>query len=50
MGYCKHLCSSADETLLFIQDVCQDGYVIDNVEIIELDHYVVTYHKIGKEA
>ena len=50
MGFMKHLCEGSDEALLFIQDICQSGYVVDNVEAVEIDHYVVTYHRKGNKS
>jgi hypothetical protein len=48
MGFMKHLCEGSDEALLFIQDICNDGYVVDKIETIEFDHYVITYHRVWR--
>jgi hypothetical protein len=41
----KEYIEGSTETLLFIQEICKQGYIVYNVEIAELDHYIVSYCK-----
>ena len=48
MGCMKHICKDMEETLDFMSEKCKDGYVIVDVDIIEFDHYLVTYVRRGR--
>ena len=44
MGFMKHVCQSSTDVIDFIIEITQEGYVVDKLESIEFDHYLVTYH------
>lgn len=44
MGYMKHVCKDESEVIEFIMAITEEGKVVDRLEVIEFDHFLVTYH------
>ena len=44
-GYMKHVCKDANDLALWIMDKTSYGFVIDDVSSVEMDHFMVTYHR-----